>query len=234
MLRHSFEQKLQALQGQALELGQMVDQALGASVETLTGRDVAKAQSLMADACFINRKRLAVEIETLSLIATQQPVAGDLRTLIAVLEIAAELERMGSYTANIAQTAINLEEISLPKPFLEIIPNMVEKTRDMLRQSLLAFAQRDVALARAIPPQDDEVDYLYDQVYQVLLAVMRADPYPHIANQAAHLSRVAHYVERTADRVINLCEWVVFAVTGEMAELNVSEADHSYQETAAS
>jgi len=234
MLRHSFEQKLQALQGQALELGQMVDQALGASVETLTGRDVAKAQGLVADTCFINSKRLAVEIETLSLIATQQPVAGDLRTLIAVLEIAAELERMGSYAASIAQATVNLGQASLPEPFLQLIPDMVEKAQDMLRQSLLAFAQRDIVMARAIPPQDDEVDYLYDQVYQVLLGVMRADPYPHIANQAAHLSRVAHYVERTADRVINICEWVVFAVTGEMAELNVSEADRSYQSTAAS
>jgi phosphate transport system protein len=229
MLRHSFEQKLQALQGQTLELGQMVDQVLGASVETLTGRDVAKAQGLIANTCFINGKRSAVEAETLSLIATQQPVAGDLRTLIAVLEIVAELERMGSYAASIAQATVNLGQASLPEPFLQIIPDMVEKAQDMLRQSLLAFARRDIVMARAIPPQDDEVDYLYNQVYQVLLGVMRADPYPHIANQAAHLSRVAHHVERTADRVINICEWVVFAVTGEIAELNVSEADLYYQ-----
>jgi phosphate transport system protein len=219
--RYSFDQKLQTLQDETLALGQMVDKALGTSVETLTGRDVAGAQLLMAYTCLINNKRAAVEAETLSLIATQQPVAGDLRTLIAVLEIAAELQRMGSYAAGIAQTTITLRENDLPQPILEIMPNMVEKAQNMLRQSLLAFAQRDVVLARAIPPQDDEVDYFYNQVYQVLLAAMRSDPYPHTANQAARLSLVAHNLERTADRVVNICEWVVFVVTGEMAELNV-------------
>lgn len=222
MLRHSFDQKLQTLQGETLVLGQMVEQALGASVGALTGRDVAGAQRLMAYTCVINNKRAAVEAETLSLIATQQPVAGDLRTLIAVLEIAAELQRMGSYAASIAQTTITIRENALPPPIVEIIPNMAEKAQGMLRQSLLAFAQRDVVLARAIPAQDDEVDHFYNQIYQVLLAAMRSNPRPHTANQAARLSLVAHHLERTADRVVNICEWVVFAVTGEMAELNVS------------
>jgi phosphate transport system protein len=220
MLRHSFDQKLQTLQGETLALGQMVDQALGAAVEALIGRDVARAQLLIAYTCGINDKRAAVEAETWSLIATQQPVAGDLRTLIAVLEIAAELQQMGGYAAGIAQAAITMRENALPQPIVEIMPKMAEKAQDMLRQSLLAFAQRDVVLARAIPLQDDEVDYFYNQVYQVLLATMRSDPSPHTANQAACLSRAAHYLERTADRVLNICEWLVFAVTGEMAELN--------------
>jgi phosphate transport system protein len=221
MLRHSFDQKLQTLQGDTLALGQMVDQALGTSVGALTGRDVAGAQRLLAYTCAINDKRAAVEAETLSLIATQQPVAGDLRTLIAVLEIAAELQRMGSYAASIAQTTITIKENALPQPIVKIMPNMAEKAQDMLRQSLLAFAQRDVVLARAIPAQDDEVDYFYHQIYQVLVAAMHSDPHLHTANQAARLSLVAHHLERTADRVVNICEWVVFAVTGEMAELNV-------------
>ncbi len=220
MLRQTFDQKLQWLRGEVLDLGYLVDQALTISVTALTQQDVTRAKHFLADACCsINKKRSAIETETLSLIATQQPVAGDLRNLVAVLEIGAELERIGNYAASIAQTTMVMADEPPLEPFLTIIPTMLEKVRAMLGQALAAFERHDVILARAVPLQDDEVDQLYNQIYQELLAATKTDP--QAANQATSLSRVAHNLERTADRVINICEWTIFVATGEMKELNV-------------
>ncbi|MCK6629493.1 MAG: phosphate signaling complex protein PhoU [Anaerolineae bacterium] len=220
MLRQTFEQKLQTLQTEVLLLGDMVDTALGAAVEALTRHDLTGAGRLVADNCFITQKRLAIEAEILSQIATQQPVAGDLRLLVAALEIAAELERMGSYAASIAQTTLSQAHQPLPEPFLSTLPAMGQKAREMLRQSLLALARRDIMIARAIPKQDDEVDRLYQEAHQALVVLLKTDTQG--AGQATALSRVAHNLERTADRVLNICEWVIFAITGEMKELNGS------------
>jgi phosphate transport system protein len=221
MLRQAFELKLQSLRDEMFNLGHLVDQLLADSVETLICRDVKRAENLMAQGCYsIKERRSKIETETISLIATQQPVAGDLRTLVAVLEISSELERMSNYAASIAQTTVTLEDQPLLAPFSKIIPPMMKQVRAMFNQALLAFDRQDVALARAVPPQDDEVDKLYNQIYQELLAAIKANPTA--ANQATSLSRVAHNLERTADRVINICEWTIFVVTGEMKELNVS------------
>lgn len=220
MLRQTFDQKLQTLQTEVQLLGHMVDSALGTAVEALLDQDLPRASQLLSDNCLIVGKRAALETETLSQIATQQPVAGDLRTLVAVLEVAAELERMGGYAASIAQTTLHLAEQPLPDPFPAIIPRMGECGRTMLRQALLALAQRDVALARTIPAHDDDVDRLYTEIYQALVTVIKSDPAT--THQVSSLSRVAHNLERTADRVVNICEWVIFAVTGEMKELNGS------------
>ncbi len=221
MLRQTFDQKLQTLQTEVLLLGGMVDTALGAAVEALLGQDLPRASQLLSDNCLITGKRATLEAETLSQIATQQPVAGDLRTLIAVLEVAAELERMGSYAASIAQTTLNLAEQPLPDPFPLIIGRMGHCGREMLRQALQALAHRNVALARTIPAHDDDVDRLYTEIYQALVMVIKSDPAT--THQVSSLSRVAHNLERTADRVVNICEWVIFAVTGEMKELNGRE-----------
>lgn len=221
MLRQTFDQKLQTLQADVQLLGHLVDSALGTAVEALLDQDLPRAAQLLSDNCLIVGKRAALETETLSQIATQQPVAGDLRTLVAVLEVAAELERMGSYAASIAQTTINLADQPLPAPFPQIIPRMGNYGREMLRQALLALAHRDVTLARTIPAWDEDVDQLYTEIYQALVTVIKSDPAS--THQAASLSRVAHNLERTADRVVNICEWVVFAVTGEMKELNGSK-----------
>jgi phosphate transport system protein len=218
MLRQAFEQKLQMLQTELQLLGCMVDGALEGAVEALIQQDLSSARRIIVDNRTLTSKRAAIEAETLSQIATQQPVASDLRTLVAVLEVVAELERMGSYAASIAQSTLNLAEQPLSEPFVHIIPQMGEKGRAMLRQSLLALAERDLTLARSIPAWDDEVDQLYHEVCQALVVVIKTDPSN--THHAACLSRVAHNLERTADRVINICEWVVFAVTGEMKELN--------------
>ncbi len=220
MPREAFEQKLQRLQDEVLVLGSMVENALIESVEVLKQRDMEGARGLIAGDRLINEKRFAIEDDTLALIATQQPMAIDLRTLAAVLEIVTELERIGDYAKGIARINLMIGEQPLLKPLIDI-PCMAEKTRDMLHRALEAFVQRDVALARAIPREDDEVDALYNQVYRELLTFIMTDP--RTIAQATYLLWVAHNLERAADRVTNICERVVFTVTGEMMEMDVED-----------
>jgi len=176
-----------------------------------------RSRQLIADDRLINEKRFAIEADTLTLIATQQPIAGDLRVLASVLEIAAELERMGDYAKGIANINLMIGEEPLLKPLVDI-PRMAEKARDMLHRALEAFIQRDVELAQAIPAEDDEVDALYNQVYRELASYILSNP--RNIEQANYLLWAAHNLERTADRVTNICERVVFTVTGQMAEIS--------------
>jgi len=177
------------------------------------------ARRLIADDRLINEKRFAIEADTLILIATRQPMAGDLRILASVLEIAAELERMGDYAKGIANINLMIGEEPLVKPLIDI-PRMAEKARSMLHRALEAFVQHDVDLAQAIPAEDDEVDALYNQVYRELITFILANP--RNIEQANYLMWAAHNLERTADRVTNICERVIFTVTGEMAEIGGS------------
>jgi len=221
MPRETFEREMQRLQDELLVLGSMVEDALMDSVEVLKRRDMEGSRRLIAQDRRINEKRFAIEGDALVLIATQQPMAVDLRTLAAVLEITTELERIGDYAKGIAKINLMLGEEPLLKPLVDV-PRMAERARSMLHRALTAFVQRDVELARAIPAEDDEVDALYNQVYRELLTYIIADP--RTIEQANHLLWVAHNLERAADRVINICERVVFTVTGEMAELDVESS----------
>lgn len=218
--RQNFAERLQRLQDEVLVLGSMVEDALSESVELLKRRDLEGSKRLIANDRLINEKRFAIESECLVLLATQQPMAGDLRTLAAVLEIATELERIGDYAKGIARINLMMGEQPLLKPLIDI-PRMAVKVRDMLHRALDAFVRRDVALARAIPTEDHEVDDLYNQVYRELLTYMMADP--RTIDRATHLLWVAHNLERAADRVTNICERVIFTVTGEMKELDTDE-----------
>jgi phosphate transport system protein len=215
MLRETFVRDLQQLQNDVLTLGAMVQDMLTEAVETLKRQDNAAASRLIEADQRINERRFAIEELTLQLIATQQPMAGDMRTLAGVLEIVTELERMGDYAKGIARICLMIGDKPLIKPLVDI-PLMAEKARDMLEQALDAFVRRDVTLARAIPALDDEVDNLYNQVYRELLTLIMANP--ENIDQATSLLWAAHNLERTADRVINICERVIFTVTGDMIE----------------
>jgi len=218
MPRETFDRELQRLQDEIIALGSMVEKALTESVEVLKQRDMEGSRRLIAGDRLINEKRFAIEADTLVLIATQQPMASDLRVLAAILALAMELERIGDYAKGIARINLMIGEGPLLKPLIDI-PRMAEKARDMLHRALDAFIQRDVDLARAIPAEDDEVDALYNQVYRELMTFIMSDP-RHI-DQANYLLWAAHNLERAADRVTNICERVVFTVTGEMAEMDV-------------
>jgi phosphate transport system protein len=221
MTREAFDRELQHLQDEVVVLGSLVEEAIVESVELLKRRDTDGARRLIAqDQRVINEKRFAIELEALTVIATQQPMAGDLRVLAAVIEIAHELERMGDYAKGIAKINLMMGDEPLLKPLIDV-PLMADKGRDMLHRALEAFVRRDADLARAIPQDDDQVDALYNQVYRELLALMMANPRD--IDRATYLLWVAHNLERTADRVANICERVIFMVTGEMVELDVDD-----------
>jgi phosphate transport system protein len=217
MPRAAFDRGLSRIQDELLALGSMVEDALVESVAILKRRDMPGSRRLIAEDRRINEKRFAIEADTCTLIATQQPVASDLRVLAAVLEITTELERIGDYAKGIAKINLMIGEEPLIKPLIDL-PRMAEKAQDMLHRALGAFIQRDADLARAIPREDDEIDALYNQINRELLTYVMADPTN--IDQANHLLWAAHNLERTGDRVINLCERVVFTVTGELAELS--------------
>lgn len=215
--RKNFDRELQRLKDEVLALGSMVEDALLRSVRVLKQRDAEEARRTIDADNKVNRKRFAIEKDVLILIATQQPLARDLRLLAAVLEIITELERIGDYAKGIAKISLMIGEEPLLKPLVDI-PRMAEKARDMLHRSLGAFVELDVDLAQQIPQEDDEVDNLYNQVRRELLTYVLSDP--RNSEQANLLLWAAHNLERAADRVTNICERVVFTVTGEMMEMD--------------
>jgi len=219
MPRQTLDRELGHLQDEMLILGSMVEKAITSSVEALKKRDQEAARQIIADDLKINRKRFDIEEECIQLVATQQPIAGDLRTIVSVLHVIVDLERMADHAEGIAKIAIMMGGEPPLKPLIDI-PRMAEKAVDMLRRSLEAFIERDVEEAKRICEEDDEVDALYDQVYRELLTYMIADP--RTINRATYLLWVAHNLERIADRVTNICERVIFMVTGKMEELNIS------------
>jgi phosphate transport system protein len=224
MVREALERELQRLQDETLALGSMVENAITESVEVLKRRDMEGSRRLIAEDRQINQKRFAIEADAVALIATQQPMASDLRAIAAVLDISHELERIGDYAKGIAKVNLMIGEEPLVKPLVDV-PRMAETARSMLHRALQAFVERDVDMARAIPAEDDEVDYLYNQVYRELVTYILADP--SAIERANYLLWVAHNLERAADRVTNICERVIFTVTGEVLELDVVEpGDH--------
>ncbi len=216
MPREKFVNDMHRLQDETVALGAMAERAVMESVQALKERDFDHARRIIEGDRPINEKRYAIENETLTLIATQQPMAGDLRTLAAILEIATELERMADYAKGIATITLKIDE-EFVKPLVDI-PRMAAKACDMLHRSLEAFLRQDVEAARAIPKEDAEVDALYEQIYRELITYIMADP--RVIDQATRLTWVAHNLERVADRVGNICERVVFSITGHGEELD--------------
>jgi phosphate transport system protein len=218
--RTAFHKKLREIQDDILAMGSMVSKATLRSVESLKQRDMDLAQQVITDDRKVNQKRFEIEEKCVELIATQQPMASDLRIIVAVLNIITELERIGDHAEGIARIAILVGDEPPLKPLIDI-PRMAEKTVEMLRRSLDAFVDRDAAAARKISDEDDMVDQLYDQVFRELLTFMAEDP--RTITRATRLIWVAHNLERSADRVTNICERVVFVVTGKMEEIGASK-----------
>jgi phosphate transport system protein len=215
--RTNFHRELQRLQDEVPVLGSMVEKATLRAIDALRDRDLPAAHAIEAEDTLLNHKRFEIEESALLLMATQQPMASDLRRLAAIVHIVTDLERKGDYAAGIARICIQIGDEPLIKPLIDI-PRMAEKAASMLRRSLDALVDQDVAAAEAIAHEDDEVDALYQQVYRELLTIMLANP--RTIDQATHLLWVAHNLERVADRVQNICERVVFVSTGRMQEFS--------------
>jgi phosphate transport system protein len=218
-LREAFHRKLREIQDDVLVMGSMVEKAILASVDALRDRNLEQAERIIADDVKINSKRFEIENKCVQLIVTQQPMASDMRIIMAVVNIITELERIGDYAEGIARIVIlNGDEPPL-KP-LVTIPRMSQKTVDMLHRCLETFINRDAAAARQIAAEDEEVDNLYDELYRVLISFMLEDP--KTITRATRFIWASHNLERAADRVTNICERVVFTVTGKMEEIGAS------------
>lgn len=220
MPRIDYERRLKELQQELLLLGSMVGKAVSKSVESLRNRDTDLAEEVISEDDAIDRYRLILEDHCEELVATQQPLATDLREVFSMFMIASELERMGDYAKGIAKISMILADEPSLKPLVDI-PRMCSISVDMINRSIDAFINRDVESAHEICMADDEVDGLHDQVYRELLILMIIDPKS--IERATYLLHVAHNLERTADRATNIAERAIYVATGKMTEINTSK-----------
>ncbi len=219
MVRTNFEHKIQELKDEIMILGSLVEQALLDSVTALKKRDLPLAEKVIAGDIAINEKRFELENRVMTVIATQQPMARDLRVLASILEVIGELERMGDYGKGIAVIVVRMGDQPLLKPLVDI-PRMAELSVSMLHRALAAFVSEDTETARLIPPEDDMIDQLYIQIYRELMTYIMTDP--RSIERANWLLWAAHNLERFADRVTNICERTEFMVSGEYREYQAS------------
>ena len=220
MVRASFDRDLRSLQDELLLMGSMVEKAISKALDALKRRDLEASRQVVLEDDYIDSKRFELEDRCINLIATQQPMAGDLRAIITILHISVELERMGDYAEGIGKISIMMGDEPPLKPLIDI-PRMAEKATAMLRQSLDALVTRDLISAHQVCNDDDYVDGLYDQIYRELLLMMIQDPSS--IQRATYLLWVAHDLERIADRATNIAERAIYLVTGKMTEINVSK-----------
>ena len=220
MPRLDFDRDLELLQDELLLMGSMVEKALAKAMEALKHRDLEASREVVREDDFIDQKGFDIEDRCINIIATQNPVARDLRYLIAILHISVELERMADYAEGIGKISLMMGDEPPLKPLIDI-PRMADKTADMLRRSLDALVKRDVLAAHQVCDDDDEVDALYDQVYRELLTYMLEDA--RTIKRATYLLWVSHDLERVADRATNIAEKVIFLVTGSMKGVNASK-----------
>jgi phosphate transport system protein len=216
--RATFDRHLQQLLDQVMVLGSTVDRAVHDSLDALSDRDQDAAKRIYSADSQINETRYAIESECVTLIATQQPMARDVRLLAAIIEIITELERIGDYAKGICKINLLLSEEPIDPALLGELQQMARLGLEMLQRSLDAFMTGDVKVAREIPNEDDRVDQIYNSIYRKLVDQMIADITT--VDRANHMMWAAHNLERMADRVTNICERIVYVATGEMKELD--------------
>ncbi|NWJ45760.1 MAG: phosphate signaling complex protein PhoU [Chloroflexi bacterium] len=223
MARETFQRNLRQLQDQILELGSMVEKALHQAITALKYDDVNLAAQVIKNDVALNMLRYKVEEDALGLIASQQPVAHDLRIIAAALFIAVELERMGDHAKGIARISQLMNTNDFTKVMVTI-GTMAEKCGQMLHTALDCYVQEDYKTAAQLPNRDDEVDALFDEVFRELIATINADSSK--GSNVTYLIWAAHNLERIADRTVNICERVIFTATGKLFEEEV----HAHEE----
>lgn len=216
--RRTFHQELEKLEDDVIKLATMAEEAVAQSVKSLKQKDVDMAQKIIDGDDVLDELALDIENRCFSIIALQQPMASDLRTIGSALKIVTDLERIGDHAVDIAKVTKRLYDKTYIKPLIDI-PRMAQITQEMLRASLQAFIKREVTFLDELKEQDDEVDHLYSQIFRELLTFMMADP--STINQAMEFLMVASHLERVADHATNIGEWVYYAVTGERKDLNI-------------
>jgi len=216
-IRKEFDQGLDELKELIVEMGRHVEKALADAMKALENVDVKEAKRIIAEDADLNRLEEEIDDIGSRLIATQQPVAKDLRRILVAFRIASDLERMGDLSVDVAKVVLRLEGQSLIKPLIDL-PRMGEIVQTMTFESIQAFMQENVDLAYKMAKDDDQVDALYSQIIRELFALMMERP--QTISQANLLSFVGRYIERIADHATNIGENVVYLVTGKRPDLN--------------
>jgi phosphate transport system protein len=215
--RQSYNLELESVRSDILEMGKLVADAIERAVQSLAEQDIKLAQKVMAGDDEIDNMQVVIEDKCMSLIARQQPLARDLRIVGTGLKITTDLERMGDHAFDIASITGHIAGQPLIKPLVDI-PRMAEMTQNMLKDSLEAYTNLDIALAERVCQADDDVDNLYQQVFRELLTYMMENP--RTIGQATQLIFVTRYLERIADHTTNIAEWVIYLVTGQRLRKN--------------
>jgi phosphate transport system protein len=215
--REHYIQQLEGLHTEIRALGQMVIVSITRAIDTLRRQNVEDAKWIINEDQRIDQAQAALEEHALVVMATQQPTAGDLRQIVAAIEIASELERIGDYAKGIAKITIRSAGQPLVKPLIDI-PHMAEQAINMLGAALDAYVNQDADAARRLSEADDRVDELSTRARDELFAVIHDDPTS--AERAVDLMFVAHHLERIADRTTNIAERVIFMISGDVVELN--------------
>jgi phosphate transport system protein len=215
--RGRLDQDLRAVNDNLLRMGQMVDGAIDQAMQALARQDENLARQVVDNDTKINELRFTIEEGCLTITAMQQPIASDLRLIVAALIIVTELERMADHAAGIARIVLRMENEPLLKPLIDM-PRMAQTCRQMLSKSLKAYENRDEGLAREVAKQDNEIDALHTQIFRELLSYMVEDP--STTSRALWLLFASHNLERIGDRITNIAERTIFICSGEMEELN--------------
>lgn len=217
--RQGFHQSLEYLQQEILRMGSIVEQVIAKAVESLAKLDAKIADEVIEGDKVVDDLELQIENQCLKLIATQQPMAKDLRKIAAGFKIITDLERIADYSVDIARVAKRIIDTGQPliKPLIDI-PRMAELAQGMVKRSLDANVHGDVDLAYAVAQEDDQVDHLHNQIFRELLVFMMEDP--KTIGQATYLLFVSRYLERIADHATNIAEEAIYLETGERKELN--------------
>ena len=213
-----FDREYQAICDDVVRMGGMIEAAIGQAMQALVERDVPLAEQVIAGDEKVNEIRFKIEEACLTIIATQQPIAGDLRSVVAAMHIAVELERMGDHAAGIARTVVLMSDEPLLKT-IKKIPKMGELSRQMLSDCMQAFVKRDAQWAREIAANDGRMDELYKAVFDRLVETMAHKP--ELVARATYLMWTAHNLERIADRVTNIAERIDFMTTGDLKEFHI-------------
>ena len=224
MLRSDFDRLLETLQSDLGEMGRLVEETTKQAIRALQNRDADLAQQVIENDDVIDNLQDTLETKCLGILATQQPAATDLRTVMSVVHLGVELERMGDYAEGIAKICLRIYQEPLLKPLIDI-PRMAELALKMLNEGLQAFADRDEELARKVCAADDAVDDLYNQIYRELLTYMLEDP--RNIQRATYLLWVAHDLERIADRATNIAERVIWLISGGSVSTRALKSERS-------
>lgn len=216
--RSGFHQSLDTLKADLLKMGTLVEESIFQAVTSLAKMDTELAQKVIDTDDIIDNMMISIEDGCLKLLALQQPMASDLRVIGTALKIVTDLERIGDHAVDIAKVTLWLSGETLVKPLIDI-PKMSELARDMVRESLRSYVERNVERAESLAAKDDAVDALYRSIFTEIVELMNHEASHN--RQLTHLLMVARYLERIADHATNIGEWVIYMVTGKRQDLNV-------------